>query len=168
MNCLAIALVASLVAAAAMPAVAQNASQISRVRGGASCPGCNLFQGDFSGLEVRGLNLAGARLRQADLSLTVNTSNDVIHTGAPQLSEGARVVLHAKPEFYPADLPSKKFLQYYATRLNSTEVNYTFMRLPAAKSLAEWVDNTPAGFVFSLPAGSPPELDLLSMETNDA
>jgi len=25
-----------------------------------------------------------------------------------------------------------------------------------------------AGFVFSLPAGSPPELDLLSMETNDA
>ncbi|SDT76551.1 exodeoxyribonuclease VII large subunit [Actinoplanes derwentensis] len=37
-----------------------------------------------------------------DLSLTVTTSNDVIHAGAPQLSEGARVVLHAKPEFYPA------------------------------------------------------------------
>ncbi|GAA1588353.1 exodeoxyribonuclease VII large subunit [Actinoplanes couchii] len=37
-----------------------------------------------------------------DLSLTVTTSNDVIHTGAPQLAEGARVVLHAKPEFYPA------------------------------------------------------------------
>ena len=71
MNRLAIALAASLIAATALPAVAQNASQISRVRGGASCPGCNLFQGDFSGMEVRGLNLAGARLRQADLSLTV-------------------------------------------------------------------------------------------------
>ena len=53
------------------PAMAQNASQIARVRAGQSCPGCNLFQGDFSYLEVRGLNLSGARLRQANLSLSV-------------------------------------------------------------------------------------------------
>lgn len=59
------------VAASALPASAQNASQIARVRGGASCAGCNLFQGDFSGLEARGLNLSGARLRQANLSLSV-------------------------------------------------------------------------------------------------
>lgn len=58
-------------AATALPAAAQNAGQIARVRGGASCAGCNLFQGDFSGLEARGLNLSGARLRQADLSLSV-------------------------------------------------------------------------------------------------
>ena len=58
-------------AAAALPAAAQNAGQIARVRGGASCAGCNLFQGDFSGLQARGLNLSGARLRQADLSLSV-------------------------------------------------------------------------------------------------
>ncbi|MDY6923479.1 MAG: pentapeptide repeat-containing protein [Pseudomonadota bacterium] len=58
-------------AAAALPALAQNAGQIARVRGGASCAGCNLFQGNFSGLEARGLNLSGARLRQADLSLVV-------------------------------------------------------------------------------------------------
>ena len=57
--------------AAATPAPAQNAGQIARVRGGASCAGCNLFQGDFSGLQARGLNLSGARLRQADLSLAV-------------------------------------------------------------------------------------------------
>jgi uncharacterized protein YjbI with pentapeptide repeats len=57
--------------AAAYPANAQNAGQIARVRGGASCAGCNLFQGDFSGLQARGLNLSGARLRQADLSLSV-------------------------------------------------------------------------------------------------
>ena len=57
--------------AAATPAPAQNAGQIARVRGGASCAGCNLFQGDFSGLQARGLNLSGARLRQADLSLVV-------------------------------------------------------------------------------------------------
>ena len=57
--------------ATALPAAAQNAGQIARVRGGASCAGCNLFQGNFSGLEARGLNLRGARLRQADLSLSV-------------------------------------------------------------------------------------------------
>jgi uncharacterized protein YjbI with pentapeptide repeats len=57
--------------ACALPAAAQNAGQIARVRGGASCAGCNLFQGDFSGLEARGLNLSGARLRQANLSLVV-------------------------------------------------------------------------------------------------
>ncbi len=64
------AAVAALLAAAS-PALAQNAGQIASVRRGASCPGCNLFQGDFSGLEARGLNLSGARLRQADLSLSV-------------------------------------------------------------------------------------------------
>ncbi|WP_320065863.1 exodeoxyribonuclease VII large subunit [Micromonospora sp. RTGN7] len=36
----------------------------------------------------------------ADLSLTVTTNRDVLDAGAPELSEGARVVLHAKPEFY--------------------------------------------------------------------
>ena len=58
-------------AATALPATAQNAGQIARVQGGASCAGCNLFQGNFSGLQARGLNLSGARLRQADLSLSV-------------------------------------------------------------------------------------------------
>jgi exodeoxyribonuclease VII large subunit len=38
----------------------------------------------------------------ADLSLTVTTNRDVLDAGAPGLAEGARVVLHAKPEFYPA------------------------------------------------------------------
>jgi uncharacterized protein YjbI with pentapeptide repeats len=64
-------LAVALVATAASPVVAQNASQIARVRGGASCAGCNLFQGNFSGLEASGLNLNGARLRQSDLSLAV-------------------------------------------------------------------------------------------------
>lgn len=58
-------------ATVAAPVFAQNAGQIARVRGGASCAGCNLFQGSFSGLEASGLNLNGARLRQSDLSLAV-------------------------------------------------------------------------------------------------
>ena len=37
----------------------------------------------------------------ADLSLTVTAHRDVLDAGAPELAEGARVTLHAKPEFYP-------------------------------------------------------------------
>jgi len=59
------------VASLASPAMAQNAGQIAQVQRGRSCAGCNLFQGDFGGLEARALNLSGARLRQADLSLSV-------------------------------------------------------------------------------------------------
>ncbi|QSB13886.1 exodeoxyribonuclease VII large subunit [Natronosporangium hydrolyticum] len=38
----------------------------------------------------------------ADLSLTVTTNRDVLDRNAPNLAEGARVVIHAKPAFYPA------------------------------------------------------------------
>jgi uncharacterized protein YecE (DUF72 family) len=49
-------------------------------------------------------------------------------------------------------LPAKRFLEHYASRLNSTEINYTFHRLPSTKSLSEWVQSTGANFVFSLKA----------------
>ena len=57
--------------ALALPASAQNAGQIAQARRGASCPNCNLFQADLAGLEMRGQNFSGARLRQADLSASV-------------------------------------------------------------------------------------------------
>jgi uncharacterized protein YecE (DUF72 family) len=57
-----------------------------------------------------------------------------------------------KPGFYPAKLAAKGFLKHYAERLNSVEINYTFRRLPAAATLAAWVDATPAGFVFAVKA----------------
>jgi uncharacterized protein YjbI with pentapeptide repeats len=58
-------------------AYAQNVSQIERVRNGAkTCARCNLFQADFSYLDLPWRTLNGARLRQADLSLsTMNHSN---------------------------------------------------------------------------------------------
>src|SRR5579884_1650849 len=53
-----------------------------------------------------------------------------------------------KPDFYPAGLPSKKFLNHYASRLNAVEINYTFRRLPSAATLENWVRETPDGFLF--------------------
>ena len=57
-----------------------------------------------------------------------------------------------KPDFYPKDLPAKRFLEYYATRLNSVEANYTFRRLAPAKVLEGWVNATPEGFAFACKA----------------
>jgi uncharacterized protein YecE (DUF72 family) len=57
-----------------------------------------------------------------------------------------------KPDFYPAKLASARFLSYYATRLNSVEVNYTFRSFPNDKLLKGWMDATPAGFKFALKA----------------
>ncbi|MBZ5694202.1 MAG: DUF72 domain-containing protein [Acidobacteriia bacterium] len=57
-----------------------------------------------------------------------------------------------KPDFYPAKLASAKFLGYYATRLNSVEVNYTFRSKVTGKLLAGWIAATPAGFQFAVKA----------------
>jgi uncharacterized protein YecE (DUF72 family) len=57
-----------------------------------------------------------------------------------------------KPVFYPAKLPSKRFLEHYSSQLNSVEVNYTFRAFPTATTLAGWLAATPAGFRFSFKA----------------
>jgi uncharacterized protein YecE (DUF72 family) len=57
-----------------------------------------------------------------------------------------------KPGFYPQALPQKKFLEYYATQLNSVEVNYTFRQLPTASMLTGWLGASSADFRFSFKA----------------
>jgi len=57
-----------------------------------------------------------------------------------------------KPGFYPHTVSQKKFLEYYATQLNSVEVNYTFQHLPTESMLAGWLAATGAGFRFSFKA----------------
>jgi len=57
-----------------------------------------------------------------------------------------------KPAFYPGGLPAKRFLEHYATRLNSVEVNYTFRAFPTASMTAGWLAATPQSFRFSFKA----------------
>jgi len=57
-----------------------------------------------------------------------------------------------KPDFYPAGTPAKRFLEFYASKLTSVEVNYTFRSLPTAKMLEGWLVATPANFRFSFKA----------------
>lgn len=64
-----IALIALAISTLAIPASAQDASQIAAVKAGRSCIGCNLFQADFDYEDISGRNLSRSRLRQSDMSL---------------------------------------------------------------------------------------------------
>jgi len=57
-----------------------------------------------------------------------------------------------KPDFYPAKLAQTKFLQYYATKLNAVEVNFTFRQLLKETTAQKWIEATPAGFRLSIKA----------------
>jgi uncharacterized protein YecE (DUF72 family) len=57
-----------------------------------------------------------------------------------------------KGSFYPEKCSQKKMLPYYAERLDTVEINYTFYRLPTERLLAGWSAVTPAGFRITLKA----------------
>lgn len=57
-----------------------------------------------------------------------------------------------KPAFYPAGVPARAFLSYYASQLTAVEVNYTFRAFPTASQIENWMASVPAGFRFSFKA----------------
>ena len=57
-----------------------------------------------------------------------------------------------KGVFYPEDVKVKDRLRYFASRFNSVEINYTFRRFPSEKTIANWADQTPEDFRFTLKA----------------
>ena len=52
--------------------------------------------------------------------------------------------------FYPPKTPAAEYLAYYASRLNSVEINHTFRRFPTTELLSSWAAKTPETFAFSL------------------
>lgn len=57
-----------------------------------------------------------------------------------------------KGTFYPDDLPATKMLPFYAERFSTTEINYTFHRIPSPKTIDNWIKQTPENFRFALKA----------------
>jgi len=57
-----------------------------------------------------------------------------------------------KGSFYPEKFTSKKMLPYYAERLPTVEINYTFYRMPTERLLRGWSEITPETFRFTLKA----------------
>ncbi|GAA3448302.1 exodeoxyribonuclease VII large subunit [Dactylosporangium matsuzakiense] len=67
----------------------------------------------------------------ADLSLTVTTNRDVMDLGAPNLTDGARIVVHARPEFYAA----RGSLSLRADEIRQVGVGELLARLEQLKKL---------------------------------
>jgi uncharacterized protein YecE (DUF72 family) len=57
-----------------------------------------------------------------------------------------------KPEFYPEKLAQPKFLTYYASQLNTVEVNLTFRQLLKETTAQKWIAQTPEHFRFGIKA----------------
>ena len=55
-----------------------------------------------------------------------------------------------KGTFYPRELSKIKWLEYYATKFNTVEINYTFYRFPSEKSVKNWYKRTPKNFKITL------------------
>jgi uncharacterized protein YecE (DUF72 family) len=53
---------------------------------------------------------------------------------------------------YPERAPKRRWLELYAERFDTVEVNATFYRLPSREAVAGWVRQTPPQFTFSVKA----------------
>ncbi|PKF76150.1 DUF72 domain-containing protein [Chryseobacterium sp. PMSZPI] len=53
-----------------------------------------------------------------------------------------------KGSLYPENAQSKDFLSLYADTFNAVEINSTFYRIPTARTLSKWHDETPDSFRF--------------------
>lgn len=54
--------------------------------------------------------------------------------------------------FYPEKIQPKDMLHFYAERLNTVEVNYTFHHMPTVAGITSWAEQVPDNFIFVLKA----------------
>ncbi|MBM3130726.1 MAG: DUF72 domain-containing protein [Chloroflexi bacterium] len=52
--------------------------------------------------------------------------------------------------YYPPNLSKNDWLTFYAKEFNALEINYTYYRMPTAKTLAGMARKVPDGFLFTL------------------
>jgi uncharacterized protein YecE (DUF72 family) len=59
---------------------------------------------------------------------------------------------HWRGDFYPAGLSQTRWLEYYATRFDTVEINNSFYRLPDAETFAAWRRRVPLRFLYAVKA----------------
>ena len=59
---------------------------------------------------------------------------------------------HWRGRLYPRGQPQRRWLELYAERFDTVEVNATFYRLPERDTVRTWSEETPAGFCFAVKA----------------
>jgi uncharacterized protein YecE (DUF72 family) len=59
---------------------------------------------------------------------------------------------HWRETFYPKGVPQKSWLEFYAQRFQTVELNNSFYRLPPAETFAQWAARTPPDFIVGVKA----------------
>jgi uncharacterized protein YecE (DUF72 family) len=59
---------------------------------------------------------------------------------------------HWRGDFYPAELPQARWLEYYSERFDTVEINNTFYRLPEASTFDQWCRRAPPRFTYAVKA----------------
>jgi uncharacterized protein YecE (DUF72 family) len=59
---------------------------------------------------------------------------------------------HWRGRLYPPGLPQRRWLEHYAERFSTVEVNATFYRLPEPSTFEGWRRRTPEGFMMAVKA----------------
>ena len=57
---------------------------------------------------------------------------------------------HWKGLFYPPSLPKSQWLSFYAQHFSTVEINNTFYKMPGEKTIKNWYEISPQGFIFTL------------------
>jgi uncharacterized protein YecE (DUF72 family) len=68
-----------------------------------------------------------------------------LHIGCSSFSNS-----YWKKIFYPENIPSSKWFEYYCTHFNTYEMNGTFYKFPTLKAMENWYAKTPEDFLFSV------------------
>jgi uncharacterized protein YecE (DUF72 family) len=83
----------------------------------------------------------------------------LLFTGEGKLAKGAIHIgtsgwhyRHWVGPIYPEDMRPSQFLDFYAQRFRSVEINASFYKLPQTSTLVKWREATPAGFLFAAKA----------------
>src|SRR5436189_3673788 len=80
-------------------------------------------------------------------------TSDVTATRAslagPYVGTSGWSYLSWRPDFYPAGTKPEDFLDYYAERFPTVELNTTGYRLPREELFERWAGQTPPGFLFA-------------------
>ena len=73
-------------------------------------------------------------------------------TAAVHVGCSGWIYAHWRGLFYPRDLKSAQWFEYYARHFDTVEINNTFYRLPEASVFAAWREQAPAGFIYAVKA----------------
>jgi uncharacterized protein YecE (DUF72 family) len=80
------------------------------------------------------------------------SARQIVKTPAVRIGCSGWQYRHWRGDFYPADLPTSGWLEFYASHFDTVEINNSFYRLPDARVFNAWRRRAPPGFIYAIKA----------------